>query len=198
MKYTYGGEQRQLAQVVQNLWAEISHPVKANKCTQNMCSSYNVSQCAVRFRQHTSLTCMTLLNNSCPLNIAVQSLRNVYQMGFKWTAYACTEIPMQHSFQKKDTDSLDCFNGHIKGYGSHSSAFPLLVLQNVRSHHNARHTENLLQLLPAHFVVKLQAQEQFLKMVTCVGTGMAKKTSLIKLQVLTILDQIKNCTIKRY
>ncbi|TNN89344.1 hypothetical protein EYF80_000632 [Liparis tanakae] len=37
--------------------------------------------------------------------------------------------------------------------------------KNVGSHHNARHAENLLQLLPAHFVVKLQAQEQFLEMV---------------------------------
>lgn len=57
---------------------------------------------------------------------------------------------------KKDTDSLDCFNGHIKCHCAHASTFPIFVLKNVSPHHHAGHTENLFQLLPAHFVVKLK------------------------------------------
>lgn len=64
---------------------------------------------------------------------------------------------------KKDTDSLNCFNRHVKCHCAHASALPILVLKNIRPHHNARHAEHLFQLLPAHFVVELLAQEGFLE-----------------------------------
>lgn len=48
-----------------------------HKGSQSVLSNHDVIQWTQKFRQHTSLTCMTLLNNSCPLNIAVKSLRKV-------------------------------------------------------------------------------------------------------------------------
>lgn len=126
-----------------------------------------------RFRQHTSLTCMTLLNNSCPLNIAVKSLRKVCRSVWKHWFY-CINILCIHlqpaNILQKDTDSLDCFKGHVKCDCAHASAFPILVLKNVSPHHHACHAENLLQLLPAHFVVKLGAQGAIWEMVTCLLT----------------------------
>lgn len=83
--YTYGEEQQlqqQLCQVVQNLWEEIFHPEENKKQTKKshinpftLLSEHNLIQSTVRFGQHTSLTCMTLLNNSCPLNIALKIIK---------------------------------------------------------------------------------------------------------------------------
>lgn len=55
--------------------------------------------------KHTSLTCMTLLNSSCPLNIAVISLRKLYQrhietMKFYWINISHTHIQINPHFGK--------------------------------------------------------------------------------------------------
>lgn len=159
--YAYGGENA-LFQEVQNLWAWISHPeTKPYEDIQTMLS--NGTRCIMRFKQRTSLTCMTLLNNSCPLNIAVKIIKecmaNIYFGKYNSTELKFNVYTTSHSnqtrFSKKDTDSLDCFEGHFKCYCPHASAFPILVLQNVSPHYHACHTEYLFQLLPAHLVVKL-------------------------------------------
>lgn len=95
---------------------------------------------------------MTLLNSSCPLNIAETALRTVRQHFYKHE----TTI----SSHRKDTDSLDCFQGGVKRDRAHSSAFPILVLQDVSSNHQASHAKHLLQLLPAHFVIELPSKRK--------------------------------------
>lgn len=60
----------------------------------------------------------------------------------------------------KDTDCLDCFEGHVEGNCAHASAFPVFVLQDVRPHHHSSHAEHLFQLFPSHFVVKLEMQKK--------------------------------------
>lgn len=126
---------------------------------------------------------MTLLNNSCPLNMALAPLRKAQQF-FDKNFYNSSELPiitnMNSSFSAnfyKDTDCLDCFNGHVECYCAHASAFAILVLQDVSPNYHARHAKDLLQLLPAHFVVKLKAQEQFQR----------------RLQAVILFDEIYSC-----
>lgn len=78
------GEEQVLSQEVQNLWAWTSHPIaRQYKIVLSLLPTYNVARCIMRFRKHTNFTCMTRLNNSCPLNIAVKQLRKLLQRGFQ-------------------------------------------------------------------------------------------------------------------
>lgn len=73
-----------LSQEVRNLWAWTSHPIaRQYKIVLSLLSIHNVARCIMRFRKHTNFTCMTRLNNSCPLNIAVKQLRKALQRGFQ-------------------------------------------------------------------------------------------------------------------
>lgn len=67
------------------------------------------------------------------------------------------------SFWLKDTDSLDRFDWHFECYSAHPSAFPVLVLQNVRPDHHAGHAEHFFQLLPTNFVVELSGKDIFVR-----------------------------------
>lgn len=103
--YTYGEEQL-LCLVVQNPWARTSHPEKGTRKYSDSAQNHKILHSEgtyTSFKQRTSLTCMTLLNNSCPLNMAVKLLRKVYQVCWKNTIILNQlsmheSIPNQHFF----------------------------------------------------------------------------------------------------